>query len=120
MGNEGDNTMLDILALKDKLINSGLCIDNQYLDLYTNIIVNNLNTPRIKFKTEKHHIVPKFYFKYMKMACDNSELNIINLYNTDHIKAHVYQPRFNMSALNCVKFSSSTTIIAVLDCLSLI
>lgn len=75
---------------KNYLIDLELCIDNIYLTKYVDLISINLNTKMEKFKTERHHIIPKFYFKYKKISCDDSPSNIVNLSYADHIKAHIY------------------------------
>lgn len=79
-----------IINLKNKLLNTGIVIDNEYLDKYVNIIISNLNLPKIKFKTQNHHIIPRYYYKYNNIDIDNSKDNIINLLYKDHILAHIY------------------------------
>ena len=78
------------MTLKEKLLEIGLCIDNEYLDKYVELIKSNRETKREKFKTQKHHIVPKYYYKINKLELDNSKENIVNLSHTDHILAHLY------------------------------
>lgn len=82
--------MFDFNLLRNKLINCNLCIQNNYLEKYLDIVINNSFKLPIKFKTEKHHIIPRFYFKQMNQSIDNSEDNICNLNYADHIRAHVY------------------------------
>ena len=41
---------LDIENLKKKLIDNGLCVDNEFLDKYCLLIINNKSTPKEKFK----------------------------------------------------------------------
>ena len=41
---------LDIENLKNKLIDNGLCVDNEFLDKYCLLIINNKSTPKEKLK----------------------------------------------------------------------
>lgn len=78
------------MSLKEKLLNLNLCVDNKYLDKYCELIENNKDTKREKFKTQKHHIIPKCYYKYNNLKIDNSKENLVNLLYKDHILAHYY------------------------------
>ena len=78
------------VSLKEKLLEIGLCIDNEYLDKYCELIESNLNTKYEKFKTQKHHIVPRSYYKHNKIDIDNSKNNIINISHKNHLLAHFY------------------------------
>lgn len=76
--------------LKQRLLQLNIFEDNAYLDLYCNLIENNINTQNIKFKTNKHHIIPVYYFEYNNLNVDNSTENLVNLLYKDHILAHYY------------------------------
>lgn len=76
--------------LKKKLLALDVVEDNEYLDKYIGIITNNLKTLRLKYKTQKHHIVPRAVFTHNKEPLDNSESNLVNLEYKDHILAHYY------------------------------
>lgn len=78
------------MTLKEKLLSLGCFEDNEYLDFYLQIILNNLNNPYIKGKTEKHHIIPKIYFKYNNLEVDNSKSNLVSLEHFYHCLAHYY------------------------------
>lgn len=65
-------------------------IDNEYLKAYANLIERNLNTKQIPRKTNKHHIIPKCWFKLNKLDIDNSLSNLVNLKYREHILAHYY------------------------------
>lgn len=78
------------MKLKNKLLELNLVIDNKYLDKYVNLIESNLNTRREKFKTQRHHTVPKYYFKINNLPTDNSKENLVNLLYKDHVLAHYY------------------------------
>ena len=50
--------------LKRKLLDLGICVDNEYLDKYVELVCSNLFTISEKGKTQSHHIVPRYYYKY--------------------------------------------------------
>lgn len=47
-------------------------------------------TKREQYKTAKHHILPRCYFKLAQKAIDNSTTNLVNLSHKDHLTAHYY------------------------------
>lgn len=79
-----------MINLKKYLLESKCVQDNIYLDKYIELIENNLSTLNIKGKTQRHHILPRCYFKNMNLPIDNSEYNLVNLLYKDHILAHYY------------------------------
>lgn len=81
---------LSINKLKEKIINLGLCVDNEYLDKYCELIIKNKNTQYLKGKTHNHHIIPVFYFKINKLKIDNSPNNLVTLFRKEHALAHYY------------------------------
>ena len=78
------------MTLKNKLLNLNIVIDNEYLDKYVELIESNRDTKREKFKTQKHHIIPKYYYKSNNLEVDESKENLVNLLYKDHILAHYY------------------------------
>lgn len=74
---------------KQDLLKFNIFIDNEYLDKYIDLITNG-NVDVQVGKTNRHHIIPKYYFKDNALPIDNSKNNIVNLYYTDHIKAHYF------------------------------
>lgn len=78
------------IELKNKLLQINLCVDNEYLDKYVDLIISNLNTKHINFKTQRHHIIPAFYFENLNIEIDNSKENLVNLNYKFHILAHYY------------------------------
>lgn len=78
------------MSLKEKLLSLNIVVDNEYLDKYVELIENNRETKREKFKTQKHHIIPKYYYRLNKIDVDNSKNNLVNLLYKDHILAHYY------------------------------
>ena len=51
------------MSLKNNLISLGLAVDNKFLDSYCSLIESNRETKREKSKTQKHHIIPRYYYK---------------------------------------------------------
>lgn len=78
------------VEIKNKLLNTDYFIDNEYLDLYCALVSSNWNSLKIKGKTQKHHILPRSYYKIVGEKLDNSANNIVNLLFADHLLAHLY------------------------------
>ena len=76
--------------IKTKLLNTTYFIDNQYLNNYCQLIMSNLKTKKEKYITERHHILPKAYYKMLGNPVDNSSFNLVNLRFVDHVLAHYY------------------------------
>lgn len=66
-------------------------LDNLYIKKYLNLI-----SYRQKYKLdpniyqEKHHIIPRYFYKVNKLKIDGSSKNIVNLTAKEHILAHLY------------------------------
>lgn len=78
------------MILKEDLLELGILEDNEFLDKYYNLVVKNFSTKKEKGKTDRHHIIPKSYFKHNNLDVDNSVNNIINVYRSDHILLHYF------------------------------
>lgn len=80
------------LELKNKMlsISNNEFIDNDYLDLYCKLILNNLSTLPKRYITNKHHIIPKCLYKNLGLEIDNSIENLVNLFPAAHLLAHFY------------------------------
>ena len=76
--------------LREQLVECGLCVDNEYLDRYVDLICDNFNTPNVTKKTQQHHIRPRYYYKHTHQRLDNSKQNLVNLLYKDHVLAHYY------------------------------
>lgn len=76
--------------LKNKLLSLDVFIDNEYLDKYVDLIIENRNRKAEKFVTQNHHIIPKCYFKLNNLIVDNSRENKVVLIFKDHVLAHCY------------------------------
>lgn len=78
------------MTLKEKLLNLGILEDNEYLNKYCVLIESNRETKMERFKTQRHHIVPRCYYKNKGLKVDNSKDNLVNLLYKEHILAHCY------------------------------
>ena len=76
--------------IKEQLLLTGAFIDNEAFSNYCQLIASNQSTKAIKGKTQKHHILPRAWFKLQGSPVDNSKTNLVNLLVVDHIKAHLY------------------------------
>ena len=70
--------------LKQKLLDTGYFIDNCYLADYLNLVKGN----SVSSYLERHHILPRAYYKMTGIEIDNSEANLVALSFADHCKAH--------------------------------
>lgn len=75
---------------KEKLLETGIFKDNIYLEKYLDLINKNLDTKRESFKTQKHHVIPKYYYEYNGIPINNDNENCVNLLYKDHMLAHYY------------------------------
>ena len=73
--------------LKKKLLDTGYFIDNTYLDSYIELVKNPSRSELAKY-TDRHHILPRAYFKLSELPIDNSKDNIVRLSFLQHCKAH--------------------------------
>jgi hypothetical protein len=99
-----------MLEIKRALLATGLVEDNQYLDEYVELVINNLDTPKTKGATQEHHIIPVFCYatddtnirvgkfssesnkrrrELLKLANADSTNKRLQLNFSDHIKAHI-------------------------------
>lgn len=81
---------MQAIELKQKLLQTNLFLDNDYLTSYITLILNNLSTKRVPGKTQQHHILQRKWFENYGYAVDNTEANLVNLLYKDHILAHYY------------------------------
>lgn len=99
--------------LKLKLLSTNMFKDNEYLDLYISLMLNNRNLNKIKGKTQSHHILQRKFFTYNKLNIDNSKENLVNLLYKDHILAHYYLCKCTtkwLAKANSVTLLNMTTI----------
>jgi hypothetical protein len=76
--------------IKEQLLATGAFLDNEAFSNYCQLIVSNRDTKSVKGKTQKHHILPRAWFKLHNKPIDNSKDNLVNLLVVDHVKAHLY------------------------------
>ena len=65
--------------IKQKLLEFDIFVDNEYLNKYVELIVNNSEKKFFNEYTETHHILQRSYFKKNKLKLDNSDNNLIKL-----------------------------------------
>lgn len=75
---------------KNLLLETGYFFDNEFLDKYIFLILKNKNTKKEKFRTQKHHIIPRVCYTLKNSNCNDNKENLINLLYKDHILAHYY------------------------------
>lgn len=88
------------MNIKDRLLNIGIFEDNKYLEKYCDLILNNRNSGREVHITQRHHIIPKYYYNHNNLEIDNTKENIVNLTYKDHILAHYYLALCSKSKLD--------------------
>lgn len=77
-----------MINLKQKLLDTGYFIDNEWLEKYLTLVVD---VPVSFSYTEKHHIIPASCSKLLgKRSADDSKSNLVSLTFADHCRAHFY------------------------------
>lgn len=77
--------------VKEKLISLNLVEDNEYLSKYCNLIDNCIWNEKLEdVYYEKHHIVPRYYFRINGLLIDNSDDNLVLMDFASHVLAHFY------------------------------
>lgn len=86
--------------LKHILLGTNSYIENEFLEKYINLILNNLSTEYKKYETQAHHVIPVFHYgtncnherrkKIQKTAEEDPNNFKINLLYKDHVLAHYY------------------------------
>jgi hypothetical protein len=70
---------------KEDLLKTGFFKNNNFLDKYLNLF-----SEPITDHFEKHHIIPKSYYKIINSEIDNSSVNLKNISLKNHYLAHYY------------------------------
>jgi hypothetical protein len=100
-----------MLEIKKILLETGFFEDNQYLDEYIELVINNYDTLKVMGVTQEHHIIPIFCYSVtdlstriggyhttaankrrrdlVKMANADSNNKRVHLNFSDHLKAHI-------------------------------
>ena len=76
------------MILTEQLLQTGMFIANAQLDAYIKLI--NSSDSTVKYG-EKHHIIPRSYYKLTGQKIDNSKANVVKLSYFEHILAHYSQ-----------------------------
>lgn len=93
--------------LKKTLLKLNLFECNTFLDKYIDLIIKNSDTKMEKFKTQKHHIIPKSYYQLKSIPIDNSNDNLVILKYSDHLLAHYYLTQFTIDEMLLQKLRSA-------------
>lgn len=64
-----------------------------YQAIYDRIIAKNRNTPKVKFQTQKHHIIPKSFAKIDQIEDIDGSWNLVNLSLREHFICHLLLAR---------------------------
>ena len=78
------------MTLKTRLLDTGVFIDNEYLNKYIDLVTSCALEDRIVYSAQRHHILPVAYFKKLQLPVDNSTSNIVLLEYKNHVLAHYY------------------------------
>lgn len=73
------------MNIKEKLLETGLIQNNEYLSQYVQLITDNLFTLKQKGRTQLHHVFPRCLSKILGLKVDPF---VINLLYKDHLIAH--------------------------------
>ena len=68
--------LLIFLVLKNILLETNEFLDNEYLDKYVDLITLNKFTKKELYKTQRHHIIPKCYYKNNNLLINNEANNL--------------------------------------------
>lgn len=79
-----------MLQLKSKLLSKTGFQDNEYLDKYVCLIERNRRPNLYGKSMNKHHIVPRAWFKLMNLPVDDTLPNLVKLPYREHVLAHYY------------------------------
>lgn len=75
--------------VKETLVSLTGFVDNEYLVKYVRLVERNRSTQNRK-GTNKHHIIPKSWFKLNSQPINNNLENLVTLSYRDHVLAHYF------------------------------
>lgn len=96
--------------VKNTLLSKDGFVDNEYLDLYCRLVERNVRTSQRNRVTNKHHIIPKAWFKLNGTEVDNTISNLVNLVYRDHVLAHYY---LCLCTINELQFANELALICL-------
>ena len=76
--------------LEAKLLETGDFEAGEALTKYCELVKANQNRKEFSGQTQKHHILPRAWYKLYNKKLDNSEANLVQLLISDHAKAHLF------------------------------
>ena len=82
--------IMQAITLKNNLLQTGIFINNEYLDKYVNLIINPNNNLDQAIIREIHHIIPVSYYKHYSLDINNAASNLQELDIKNHVLAHYY------------------------------
>ena len=78
------------MNLIDKLKNCEYFVNNEYLEKYVRLVEMHKGKQSRKTLTNKHHILPRSWFKMTGREVDNSAQNLVTLAYREHVLAHYF------------------------------
>jgi hypothetical protein len=72
------------------LLATGYFIDNEFLHKYCCIIDRHRVRKYVRGKTNRHHILPRAYFKITHQSVNNDPTNLVDLPYREHALCHYY------------------------------
>lgn len=76
--------------LEQKLLDTGLVNQSEYLTKYCKLLIDNRLTEYNSTIANYHHAIPRLYYEEKKLELDNSSNNLFILLYKDHVLAHYY------------------------------
>ena len=76
--------------LKQKLLETNDFANCEALDKYCELIYVNRNRESLSGRTQRHHVLPRAWFKLHGKKLDSSPANMVELFVSDHAKAHLF------------------------------
>lgn len=87
-------------------------VQNEYLKKYTTLVSRHIGAKPHRGMTNKHHIIPKSWFKINKKPIDNDPSNLVVLPYREHVVAHYY---LCLCTDNELKFANELALMCLLS-----
>jgi hypothetical protein len=79
-----------MVNLKETLKSLDGFVENEYLDKYVVLVERHYGVHPRKCLTNRHHIIPKAWFKLNDKPINNDPNNLVTLPYREHVLAHYY------------------------------
>lgn len=76
--------------IRATLLATGDFKDCEALVKYCELVKTNQSKKAFHGRTQKHHILPRAWYKLHKQKLDNSDANLVHFLVSDHVKAHLF------------------------------